>query len=1121
MNDLNDIQASIQAGQLVVVAGAGTSLSLASRRTPAYSWPKLLENAFTYAEKMGRIDDRQRQRWSETISSGDLDELLGAAEFVSRKLDGRNGLLYSRWLESLFSSQKFATSSRMKDALSLITKHGIPICTLNYDTLIERCTRLPSINMDDHRKVLSWARRSHPGILHLHGQWEKPETIVLGVSDYNDATTDDFRLSLQQALSTFNRLLFIGCGDTLYDPNLSSLLRWMRDTLGADGLQHYALVRDQEVEAKHRDPTWQGLVAPIGYGDNFESLPTFLIDKLVPVQTAKRPDRRSKIKSDSEVIQNYRKYLVADCGKMTIEGVRADADTAKQKFDLEKLFVPLEVDPVPPEFSASDPQREKKLKEWTKRNASALPFGEALRKGSKLALLALPGGGKTLLLKRLAVAYSDPVRRTATDDHLPDADLLPILIRCREWRDHISLPISSIINKIHEIAGQNTLKGLFDAIQDRLKTGRILLLVDGLDEIHSDADRTTFVENLEAFLDEHRKIRLVVTSREAGFALVAPSLMRFCSRWRIAPLSENAIKQLCSHWHSLMGGVSLEVQEETRIVVDTILANESLRRLAENPLLLTMLLVVKHGFGRLPPDRVTLYERAVEVLLDTWNIRGHAALNPREAVPQLAFVAFRMMQDGKQTATERELLALIEECRREVPMVRLYAKDSPSEFLKRVELRSSLLLEAGKSLEGGKTVPFYQFRHLTFQEYMAAIAIVEGHYKGYAEDHSVSHPLGNEIANDEWKEVVPMAAVLAKKRASSLIVDLIAQAEQVEIAFLSGDFSSKKYEWNSNYRLPAAVSRLLQCLVEEAEFSQSTLDSSLRLVATFAHGCQSQENWTAVVRGPFGANLFEEAWKLFSSRTLPRESWIRNTVALMAYYRKSPAYWVTVDGTQELRDGLTGASEKDRGVAAATICGMFWRDRSEALSVMNDLRGYVEAYVMRDDDQGSVYGVWALAMMFARQREQGLNSPKLSPATLDKLTSTWLTHFATGNVDDLCGFTIAAGAPLEKEYWTPKLSLAQRAVVQQAVLAPANADGPRNTDAEAAAILAYLDDIAVDSRAALQALSNGYRGGSEVENEAQLLAYFGASEDDLQELARTGRLRRRRSTHSKRRGVTE
>src|SRR2546423_2282234 len=118
-----------------------------------------------------------------------------------------------------------------------------------------------------------------------------------------------------------------------------------------------------------------------------------------------------------------------------------------------------------------------------------------------------------------------------------------------------------------------------------------------------------------------------------------------------------------------MKGDSPEAKAEGHEVAQQLLRNDSLRRLAENPLLLTMLLVVKHGAGRLPPDRVSLYGRAVEVLLDTWNIKGHDPLNVKEAVPQLAFVAFQLMRAGKQSATEKELLTLLTEAREKVPQI--------------------------------------------------------------------------------------------------------------------------------------------------------------------------------------------------------------------------------------------------------------------------------------------------------------------------------------------------------------------------------------------------------------------------------------------------------------------
>jgi hypothetical protein len=86
-----------------------------------------------------------------------------------------------------------------------------------------------------------------------------------------------------------------------------------------------------------------------------------------------------------------------------------------------------------------------------------------------LALLALPGGGKTLLLKRLAVAYADSARRLASEDALPDLDLVPVLIRCREWREHMERPILTLLRNLPDITGQAHLTGLSDALLPLLR----------------------------------------------------------------------------------------------------------------------------------------------------------------------------------------------------------------------------------------------------------------------------------------------------------------------------------------------------------------------------------------------------------------------------------------------------------------------------------------------------------------------------------------------------------------------------------------------------------------------------------------------------------------------------
>ncbi|MFZ2163100.1 MAG: SIR2 family protein [Sideroxyarcus sp.] len=1017
---------SARRNELVVVIGSGVSMALTNGKVPALSWKGLVADGFAHGVLKGVITNKQSNSWKNQRNSDDLDDLLGAAEFMARKLNTPSGDIYSRWLEGVFKPAKPAASNKMVDAIKAIHKAGIPLCTLNYDTLLEHITGLPEINLNESSKVNSWMRRESAGVLHLHGSWTLPDTCVLGIRDYESTLDDDVRDLIQRSLGSFKRLLFIGCGDTFADPNFSALIQWLRVKMKAATPQHFALVSDGDFAARHADPTWHGFVDPISYGSKHDELPVFLLHHLssalaMPVKKNSSLAKSSDIAAKaSKVLEDYRTFLLKDCGQMTIEGVRADMDTAQRRFDLERLFVPLKALACPPEIPQHDPEREQKLQKWHEENKEPLSFGKVFAKHKRIALLALPGGGKTLLLKRLAVAYADPTRRTSSNDSLPNINLMPVIIRCREWREFIQRPIATLLKNIADITGQANLTNLSDALIPLLKKGKVLLLIDGLDEIHNDADRTTFVDHLEVFLEEYDQIRLVVTSREAGFSLVAPSLARFCERWRVAPLGEDAITALCDHWHLLMSGDALEVRTEGHELAQHLLRNSSLRRLAENPLLLTMLLVVKHGAGRLPPDRVSLYERAVEVLLDTWNIKGHEALNPKEAVPQLSYVAFQLMLEKKQTATEKELLALLEEAREKVPHIRRYAKDTPHEFLKRVELRSSLLVEVGHQLENGRTVPFYQFRHLTFQEYLAASASVDGFYLEYKQGDTPLTPLKPFLAAEEWKEIIPMAAVLAKKHAEPLISALVAKGKEYRRKVESGSNAAMQGN-RERHSLPPAVSRLIQCLVEEAEVSSATLAEALQIIVYFGGGCISEDNWDVLSRGPYGEELLHHAWKMYAPMDWPQESWLRNTYAVLAARRKPDTYWVSVAGLEEIKNLISSDVPEDVARGLLICAGLIWGKQKEFKLIGALPLAEVERNLFQEEPALWVAASWAYGLI--RTHQKSLPHPSIE--VMDRLLSLMLTGDLT-HIRLTPGFALIKSiSSFKREEWAPVLSKKQ------------------------------------------------------------------------------------------------
>jgi hypothetical protein len=1015
------LQESISRRELVVVAGSGIGTSLSNGQLP--SWKSLVHSGLEQCEKKGRIDKRQRDNWSSHLESNDLDELLGAAEFMARKLEAPKGDLYIRWLQDRFRDAQ-ATNIEMVSAIRAINDAGIPICTLNYDTLLEAATGLQTITLDDTLAITEWMRGSRHGIFHLHGCWENSESCILSIRDYQTTLGNEVRDLIQRSLGSFRRLLFIGCGSTLSDPNFSALISWLRTHMNSAPLQHYALVRDSEVTERHADKHWHGFVEPIGFGDDYEELPNFLRSQIVSTSNKVADKSETPLSVDIQALDHYRRFITKDCGLMTIEGIKADMDTSKQKFDIERLFVPLSVLPCPPDIPTNDPLREEKLSAW-QANSKPISFGQALTENKRLALLALPGGGKTMLLKRLAVAYAEPERRKISPDDLPEQPFFPILIRCREWRDHINSPILTLLKRLPDITGQVNLYGFVEAVLPLLQNGKVLLLIDGLDEIHNDSDRSIFVENVEKFLEEYPNTRLVTTSREAGFSLIAPCLNRFCEKFRVAPLDARAIKLLCHHWHVLMTGDSPDAIAEGIALATHMLETTALKRLAENPLLLTMLLVVKHGAGRLPPDRVSLYGRAVEVLLDTWNIKGHAALNLKESIPQLACVAFELMRQGKQTATESELLKLLDEARKKLPQIGRYAKDSTYDFLKRVELRSSLLLEAGHQIEAGQTVPFYQFRHLTFQEYLAAVAAANGHFIGYRTRNTVLSPLKNFLTAEEWKEVIPMAAVLAGKQSDGLLKELISAGKILKKSFYLNEEFTGKTEWLRHpSKLPAPIARLTQCLIEESEVPQEMLPSALELVALFAHGCRSDEDWKGLARGPYGKELLHQAWILYQANNTPRDAWVRNTCAILGANRFSLEFWGSKDGKHLLRSMVLSTDREEIAMGLLTWVGTrFAVDISKRKGALPVSLSEIEKLIFVDDVAiwHAAVWVWSLHRIYTKTKKVP------TAKVLDRLLHLWNVEHQSNYGQRIVDFALTRISGIPRNAWTPVLSQQQRA----------------------------------------------------------------------------------------------
>jgi hypothetical protein len=553
------------------------------------------------------------------------------------------------------------------------------------------------------------------------------------------------------------------------------------------------------------------------------------------------PDRAALA---AQVTANYRQWLGEECGYIQLDGLPADTDLSATRLRLERLFVPLKATFLPRPDEAPD--------EKQKLGEKVLSVGEMLETASHLALLAAPGGGKSTLLKRLATAYAFPERRVEVSDKLPERDWLPLFLRCRELRDRAHRPIVELLDDIPRHAGMSDAEcAVFhDSFHAALRAGKALLLIDGLDEISDEGARQTFANHLRTFIAMFPQAALVVTSREAGFRLVAGVIASACKQAKLAPLDEEDVLNLCDRWHVEVVKGNDKVRAEARELGQTIWNNERIRKLAENPLMLTTLLVVKRNVGELPRNRVELYREAIRVLVRTWNVEGYAPLDEGETLAQLSYVACSMMEEGKQQIGQKALLKLLQNARRELEAELQFARISPQEFVERIEYRSSLLMQTGHERTDGALEPVYEFRHLTFQEYLAAHGYVAEQYPGRDAGQNLADLLEPHFGDEHWREVIPLAAVLAGRKAEDLIKRLTAACER----------PVAEEDSKPGFRQDPLGILLHQCISDEVQVTSPTLRAALLELARnrYERGRRINEEWVVrLLRGKFGA-IFQE-----------------------------------------------------------------------------------------------------------------------------------------------------------------------------------------------------------------------------------------------------------------------
>jgi formylglycine-generating enzyme required for sulfatase activity len=351
-------------------------------------------------------------------------------------------------------------------------------------------------------------------------------------------------------------------------------------------------------------------------------------------------------------------------------------------------------------------------------------FQLAARPGSPhVAIFGDPGAGKTtalLKLHHLCLAGPEALGLAA--------GTVPVLLRLRRLsREDLDGGPESLLRRQLDAAFAGKLA---PDIADRLwRHGRLLLLLDGLDEVADDTLRAEVCRFLEWTLaDPGRPLRAAVSCRYSGYGGGRVHLGKAFLHLDVRPLDAARCRELADSWFRAAGRTLPDYPErEARAAAARLkaaldggdYASQQLKVLVGSPLLLTLLCIVVQRGGEMPRQRVEFYDQCLRVLLGRWS-RAKADVPEEDRKPPLevetALAVLRALAYDLHS----------EQRRGDLPV---------AEIVVRLEERVAQLGQAGDGLgfrvldwlhrDTGVVDEFaagrYGFAHLGFEEYLAAL----------------------------------------------------------------------------------------------------------------------------------------------------------------------------------------------------------------------------------------------------------------------------------------------------------------------------------------------------------------------------------------------------------------
>lgn len=375
----------------------------------------------------------------------------------------------------------------------------------------------------------------------------------------------------------------------------------------------------------------------------------------------------------------------------------------------------------------------------------------ALSTSDRTLIRGEAGSGKTTLLRWLAVTAA----RGEFGHDLADWNgCVPIIIKLRSFADQ-ALPRPDQF--LSDPAGPMTGPVPEEWTHRELDSGRALLLVDGVDEL-STRQRPKVRQWLRSLLHRYPGTRIVVTSRPAAAGTRWLTTESFASV-DLENMNPPDVREFLERWHKALIAAAendgtlpfswKEIEAHRRSLLSQLDAHAHLRNLARSPLMCGMLcaLHLDRG-GDVPRDRKSLYEAALEMLLDRRETARdipssqEIELSYRSKLTLLQDLAFWLNLNARSEIQKQLALDLIDRKLETMPRAAVTADNCLHYLLE----RSGVIREP---VEGR-----VDFVHRTFQEFLAACEAADNGHIGL---------LTSKAHSDQWRETIVMAVGLVNR----------------------------------------------------------------------------------------------------------------------------------------------------------------------------------------------------------------------------------------------------------------------------------------------------------------------------------------------------------------------